>query len=100
MSGSRDPETTKTPVVTSDVERQLRPGLIPLLISMIIASSALVLFCYSLGLGLKELAGQAAAVDQPLQVKRVPLAIAMVGFGVSMLVFWVGYIRLARSRSR
>ena len=56
--------------VSADVPRQLRPGLISLLISMIIAASALVLFCYSLGLSLKELAGDAAASDQPLQVKR------------------------------
>lgn len=74
-------------------QRQLRPGVKKLLVSLVVALVSLGLFSYALGF---DFAGDAQAIDDRPEVKRIPLALSMLGFGLSTLLFWSGYLRLAR----
>lgn len=74
-------------------QKQLRPGAKKLLISLVVALVSLGLFRYALG---SDFTGDAAAIDDRPEVKRVPLALSMLGFGLSILLFWSGYLGLAR----
>ena len=76
------------------VPRRLRPGIKLLLVSLVLIAGSWGLFCYALDLTLDE--GWALAADGQRAVKRVPLALAMLGFGASILVFWFGYLSLSR----
>jgi len=73
-------------------QRHLRPGIKKLVVSLLVAAVSLGLFCYALDMTFGDLSPDQR---QPT-VKRLPLAISMVGFGISMLVFWSGYLNLAR----
>ena len=72
-------------------QRQLRPGIKLLAVSFVLAIVSLLLFGYSL-----QWSFAPPADGQPVDVKRIPLGLAMLGFGVSTLVFWTGYMSLAR----
>jgi hypothetical protein len=77
------------------VQRRVRPGIKLLFVSLLVAAVSIALFCYSLDLNFED--GWALSDDDPPPaVRRIPLAIAMIGFGVSILVFWAGYLSLAR----
>ncbi len=73
-------------------QRRLRPGIKKLVFSLLVAAVSLGLFCYALDMKFSDLS---ADQRQPT-VKRLPLAISMIGFGTSILVFWSGYLTLAR----
>ncbi len=75
-------------------QRRLRPGIRMLVISLLLAAGSLGLFCYALDLNLAD--SQGTLDDRQPVIKRIPLAIAMLGFGVSILFFWSGYLSLAR----
>ncbi len=77
------------------VQRRVRPGIKLLLVSLLVAAVSFGLFCYSLDLKFGD-GWSLSADDPPPAVRRIPLAIAMIGFGVSILVFWSGYLSLAR----
>lgn len=72
--------------------RQLRPGVKLVGCSLVVAAISLLLFCYALDW--KFTAPQRGDA-QPV-VKRIPMGLAMTGFGASILVFWMGYMNLSR----
>jgi hypothetical protein len=70
--------------------RQLRPGIKMLFASLVIVVMSLGLFIFAIGVP--------PATDQQPQVKHIPLAISMIGFGASSLLFWIAFMKLAKVR--
>jgi hypothetical protein len=71
-------------------DRKLRPGIKLLLVSLLLVVMALGLFVYALGMALPS--------EDPPPVKRFPLAISIIGFGLSSLLFWLAFLQLAKGK--
>jgi len=88
MTASDDPSAVAT--AATDRVRKLRPGIKMLLVSLLLAVLALGLFVYALGM--------AQGIENRPQVKQFPLAISLLGFGLSSLLFWLAFLQLARAK--
>ena len=71
-------------------QRQLRPGIKMLFVSLVAALCSLGLFVYALGMN--------QPAGEPPNVRHIPLAVSMLGFGASSLLFWIAFLKLAKPR--
>ena len=65
-------------------------------LGVVVGTASLVLFCYALGLNLQDEGWSDAQVAWGPH--PIALASSLVGFAISILLFWLGFVRITRSK--